>query len=303
MIVSVSRRTDIPSFYAEWFMNRVRAGSCSVPNPFNPAQVSLVSLAPEDVDVFVFWTRNPRPLLAFLPELEARGYRSVFLYTILGYPREIDPGSPPLETALKTFRDLSRMIGPGRVAWRYDPILLTSATGVPYHLERYREIAEALEGFTHRSIVSVARIYRKLQRRIDRLAARGIRLLPAGEESLAHLLPRMAKTAHACGMSIQACAPEIEVERFGIERGSCIDGRWISRLFGLDLDAGKDAGQRKQCGCAPSRDIGMYDSCLSGCAYCYATSDFERAKANHAAHDSRSPSLLPLRSGHCSRKE
>ncbi|MCE5245127.1 MAG: DUF1848 domain-containing protein [Desulfobacteraceae bacterium] len=303
MIVSVSRRTDVPSFYTEWFMNRIRAGWCSVPNPFNPAQVSRVSLAPEDVDVLVFWTRNPRPLLDFLPELEARRYRSVFLYTILGYPREIDPGSPPLETALKTFRELSRTIGPGRMAWRYDPILLTNATGVPYHLERYREIAEALEGFTHRSIVSIARIYRKLQRRLDRLAARGIRLLPAGEESFSHLLPRLAETAHGCGMSIQACAPEIDVEHFGIERGSCIDGPWLSRLFGLDFDTGKDAGQRKQCGCAPSRDIGMYDSCLTGCAYCYATSDFERAKANHAAHDSRAPSLLPLRNGPGGRKE
>ena len=135
MIVSVSRRTDIPGFYSQWFMNRIRAGTCLVPNPFNPRQISRVSLRPEDVDVIVFWTRNPRPLFSYLPELDDRGYRYYFLFTLMANPREIDPRLPPVDMAIKTFRDLSHRLGPDRVVWRYDPIFLSSITDAEFPSE------------------------------------------------------------------------------------------------------------------------------------------------------------------------
>ena len=129
MIVSASRRTDIPAFYAEWFMNRVRAGTCDVPNPFNPQQVARVSLQPDEVDGIVFWTRHPRPLFPHLAELDKRGYRYYFQYTLLDNPRLIDPKVPPLETSLATFRELAERVGPDRVVWRYDPIVFSNVTG------------------------------------------------------------------------------------------------------------------------------------------------------------------------------
>ena len=125
MIISASRRTDIPAFYAEWMVRRLKEGYCTVPNPFNRNQVSRISLRPEEVDAIVFWTRNPRPLMPYLDELDSRGYRYYFQFTILGYPRDIDPKSPPAATAIEVFREIAERLGPRRVIWRYDPVVLT----------------------------------------------------------------------------------------------------------------------------------------------------------------------------------
>ncbi len=292
MIISASRRTDIPAFYGKWFMNRIRAGFCTVPNPFNPNQVSTVSLRPEDVDAIVFWTRNPRPLLPHLPELDDRGYRYYFLYTLLANPGEIDPGSPPVEAGMETFRELSRRVGPQRVIWRYDPVFLTTITDHEFHLRAYLRIATGLRGRATRSVVSIAHIYRKLQGRMRQLARRQITLLPDDREALAGLMRSLAQAAAENDMEIRSCADETGLEQFGIKPGSCVDEDLIRSVFGIGFEGKKDPCQRKQCGCAASRDIGMYDSCLYGCVYCYATTSFERARANHGRHDPASTSLL-----------
>src|SRR5262249_45409981 len=135
MIISASRRTDIPAFYAEWMINRIRAGFCTVPNPFNRHQVSRVSLCPEHVDVIVFCTWNPRPLMGRLGELDSRGLRYYFQFRILGYPRELDPKSPSVTAAVETFKALSDHLGPSRVIWRYDPLIFTSLTTAAFHRE------------------------------------------------------------------------------------------------------------------------------------------------------------------------
>jgi hypothetical protein len=295
MIISASRRTDIPAFYAPWFMNRIRAGYCTVPNPFNRSQVSTISLRPEEVDVIVFWTRNPRPLLPALDELDARGYRYYFQYTLLDNPRALDPKSPPVDAAIATFRALAERIGPARVIWRYDPIALSSATGADFHLERYARIAAALRGSTLRSVVSVMDMYRKIEKRLAALAAQGIAFAdqPANQRAdFARLMTGLATIAAANEMEIQSCAEELDLASFGIRPGKCIDDDYIRRVFGLQLDLKKDPSQRAACGCVVSRDIGMYDSCLFGCAYCYATSSFARAAVNHAAHDPAGEALL-----------
>ena len=146
MIISASRRTDIPAFYADWFINRVREGSCEVPNPFNPRQVATISLKPEDVDSIVFWTRSPRPLFRHLRELDGRGFFYYFQYTLLDYPAVIDSHTPPAWRALDTFRALADRIGPERVVWRYDPIVLSEITPPEYHLETFGRLAAALRG-------------------------------------------------------------------------------------------------------------------------------------------------------------
>ncbi len=303
MIISASRRTDIPAFYTEWFMNRIRSGFCIVPNPFNARQISHISLKPEDVDAIVFWTRNPRPLFPYLTELDERGYRYYFLYTLMANPGLIDPGSPRVEDSIETFRDLSFLIGPKRVIWRYDPILFTSITGPDFHEGAYRHIARSLKGRATRSIVSIAQMYRKTRKRMSRLAEQGIEILPYDERMLSLLMGSLAQIAADNGMEIQSCADELDLQRYGISPGKCVNEELLSNEFGLRLEVAKDACQRKKCNCAASKDIGMYDSCLFGCVYCYATTSFERARENYRRHDKESPSLLTLRGQGLASKE
>ncbi len=296
MIISASRRTDIPAFYAPWFMNRIRAGFCTVPNPFNRNQVSRISLLPEDVDVIVFWTRNARPLLDHLTELDERGYRYYVQYTILDNPRLVDQKTPPVAQAIATFQALAAHVGPQRVIWRYDPIVLGEQTNAAFHLDRYAWIAARLSGCTTRSVISVLDRYKKAESRLRSVAVQGIALLEEPVErwpGLAPLLTGLVQIAAGHGMEIVSCAEEIDLARHGVRPGKCIDDDYIHTAFGLRVGGAKDPGQRAACGCVASRDIGMYDSCLFGCQYCYATSSFARARTNHAAHDPLASSLLP----------
>jgi hypothetical protein len=292
MIISASRRTDIPAFYAEWMINRVRASFCTVPNPFNRHQVSRVSLCPEDVEAIVFWTRNPRPLMARLRELDDRGLRYYFQFTILGYPRELDPKSPSVATAVDTFRSLSRLLGPSRVIWRYDPLILTSLTTAEFHRENYGRLAEALRGHTQRSVVSVVDRYRKAESRLKALDHTPAAIETWEPQEVGGLLRDLAHRAAANGMEIVSCAEEIDLTAFGIHPGKCVDDELIEEALGIQVLRKKDPTQRAACGCVVSRDIGMYDTCLLGCRYCYATQSFERARVNFDQHDPASPSLV-----------
>ena len=292
MIISASRRTDIPAFYAEWMIHRLRAGNCAVPNPFNREQVSRISLRPEDVDVIVFWTRNPRPLMAYLEELDARGYRYYFQFTILGYPREIDPQSPPLATAVRTFSDLSERLGPSRVIWRYDPIIFTKLTPPTFHRENFQRLAESLRNRTRRSVVSIVDMYRKTESRMRDLEGTPAAAQPCGAGDFQTLMCELAELARVNGMDIVSCAEEIDLRAFGIRPGKCVDDEVIAQAFAMEVPAKKDPTQRDACGCVVSRDIGMYDSCLHGCCYCYATKRFEQARVNYDTHNPHSPSLL-----------
>jgi hypothetical protein len=292
VIISASRRTDIPAFYAEWFMNRVRASYCTVPNPFNRHQVSHVSLQPDDVDVIVFWTRNPRPLLPHLAELDERGYRYYFQYTLMNNPRVIDPKSPPLEASLETFRELADHIGPEKVIWRYDPIVFSNVTGPEFHRATYQCIAQSLRGYTHRSVISIVDVYRKAQKRLQGLAEQGVELLNCKGEAFDDLIHALVHTANENSMEFVSCAEEMHLRPYGVRSGKCVDDHYIAKTFGINVTSTKDPSQREACGCVVSKDIGMYDSCLYGCQYCYATSSFERARTNYEEHHPNSPSLI-----------
>lgn len=295
MIISASRRTDIPAFYAHWFINCIRAGYCTVPNPFNPKRIARVSLLPNDLDLIVFWTRNPKPLFPYLDELDQRGYHYYFQYTLLGYPRQIEPHNPPRSDAISTFRKLADRIGPERVIWRYDPIVFSKLTGARYHTENYAQIAAALKNSTHRSVISVMDMYAKSRKRIDQLNRDGLAIIEhdgSPSQRFDDLMNACVRAARQNDMHIQSCAEDLDLTIYGIQPGKCIDDRYISTTFGLEVDHRKDPGQRKACGCVVSKDIGIYDSCLFGCPNCYATGSFERARQNHARHDPESPSLV-----------
>jgi len=290
MIVSASRRTDIPAFYARWFMNRLRAGFCQVRNPFNAAQVTRVSLAPEDVTAIVFWTRDPGPLMPYLPEILAMGHQPFFLHTLLDNPRALDPKCPRPETALPTFASLAASL-PGRVTWRYDPVVLTAATPADWHRHTFERLAAALEGQTDRVMVSLLEPYRKIAKRMAALAEAGCGELPPEREAVLRLFVDLRDMAAARNMRLYTCSQPELFEAAGIAAGRCIDPGWIAARTGRSVPDGRDPCQRGRCGCASSKDIGAYDTCLFGCAYCYATSSFARARAAFARHDPDAPSL------------
>mgnify|MGYP006283041897 CR=1 FL=1 len=294
MIISASRRTDIPALYAEWFSTRIREGYCAVPNPFNRKQVSYVSLSPEDVDVIVFWTRNPKPLFPYLQELDDRGFRYYFQFTLLDYPRMLDPKSPGLNASLAVFKELADRIGPERVIWRYDPLVFSRKTSYKFHLASFSKISAALEGCTRRSVISVMDFYRKAQSRFKALEEQGLEILPVDphEDAFADLIRDFLTISESHGMELVSCAEKFDLVRLGVRPGKCIDDQLINEMFDHQVSSTKDPYQREQCGCVQSKDIGMYDSCIYGCQYCYATRSFERARKNYQEHDPESPSLL-----------
>jgi len=292
MIISASRRTDIPAFYAEWLMNRIRAGYCTVPNPANPKRISCVSLNPDDVDVIVFWTRNPKPLLKRLAELDMRGFRYYFQFTILANPRILDPRCPPTRPSIETFKSLADHIGSDRVIWRYDPIVITNQCPSDRHLEKISSIASALRGYTKRLMLSMLDTYKHTEGRMRRLEKKGLRVsLPDGER-FQRFIRSIVEIATANGMEIFSCAEENGLDRLGVSSGKCIDDRLIEKVFKIMVTHKKDPYQRPACGCVMSKDIGMYDTCPFHCVYCYATRNIASVERNLLKHDPKSPSLI-----------
>jgi hypothetical protein len=294
MIVSVSRRTDIPAFYSEWFMNRVRAGFALVPNPFFPEKASRVDLCPEAVDALVFITRNPGPLLPHLDELESRGCRFCFQITITGYPRILEPRVIAADEAVRLFRKLSDRIGPAKMTWRFDPIVLSTPTSEDFIVESFRALAGNLRGATGRVIVSFVDYYKKVStafRKLEREA--GISFFDARRdpETLYRVAARIAAAAHDHAMEIFSCAERHDFASVGIQRGKCIDAEYLGRIFGRTIRAPKAGNQRKDCGCDDSRDIGAYGTCLHGCIYCYAGGSRRPAAGAAPRYDPQNPCL------------
>jgi hypothetical protein len=294
MIISASRRTDIPAFYSEWLVRRLRAGFCEVQNPMNLRQVSRISLLSQDVELIVFWTRSPRAMLGRLAELDRRDLRYYFQFTVCGYGAPIDGKSPSVATAVDTFQRLASRIGPGKVIWRYDPIVFSEVTDVDFHLSNFEKISSSLKGYTSRCVVSIWDLYRKLGQRLQTLELQGIHFRQPQGEELDRLIPGLVQLCSANGMEIVSCAEDVDLVRYGVRQGKCVDDDLIRRVFGINVCHQKDGSQRPACGCVQSRDIGAYDSCLFGCVYCYATRCFRTAAANYRKHDPEAASLIPV---------
>lgn len=290
MLISASRRTDIPAFYGRWLLARLRAGFCTVKNPFNAAQLTRVSLAPQDVEAIVFWTRDPRPLLPFLPEIRALGHEPFFLFTLMDNPRALDPGCPRPQAALPAFAALAEAL-PGRTTWRYDPLVITDKTPPDWHRATFERLCAALAGFTDRVVVSFLEPYRKIAGRMKALAEEGYGLSPLDDAAAVALVRDLRDMAAARGMTLATCCQPEFFAQAGIEVSRCIDPDWIEARTGIRLPRQKDPHQRPRCGCAPSKDIGAYDHCLFGCRYCYATTSFARARQRFADHDPEAESL------------
>ena len=291
VILSASRATDIPAFYADWFMNRLRAGFFNWANPFNSRQVQTVAVS--KVRAIVFWTKNPAGLWPHLDELDRRGFHYYFQYTLNDYEAEgFEPRLPPLEARLDTFRRLAERLGPERVVWRLDPLLLTDRGGVPELLGKAERLAAALAGCTRKGVFSFADIggYASVKRR---LARAGIAAREFSGAEMAEFARGLAEINRAHGLALATCAEASDLSAFGIAHNRCVDGELLAKLWPDDgalmeflgaRAARKDKGQRKACGCAASKDIGRYRTCPHACAYCYANGTDAEAERNFRAH-------------------
>jgi hypothetical protein len=265
MIVSASRRTDIPACHSEWLFDRVKEGFVSVQNPFNHRQTRVVNIAPSVVDCIVFWTKNPEPMME---KLDALGeYAYYFQFTLNSYLSDMEVNLPPKPRLRETFMRLSDKIGPEKVIWRYDPVLLNDDYTVSYHIDHFGETAGKLRGYTKRVVFSFVDFYKKIGWTVKRWGIKD-----AGDDDKNVMASQFAAIALQNGLSIETCAEDIDLSRHGISHGHCVDEALISAIRGYSLTLGKDKNQRPQCGCAPSVDIGAYHSCQNRCVYCYANS-------------------------------
>ena len=265
MIISASRRTDIPTYYSDWFFNRIKEGFVLTRNPMNYNQIRKVNLAPEEVSGIVFWTKNPLPMMDRLNELE--NYMYYFQFSVTPYGKDIEPNLPQKnDEILSIFKRLADKIGPDRVIWRYDPILINEKYSADYHARAFERIANEFRDFTRKVVISfIDSSYRNVKRNLKELA-----LIDLNADEQDRLVSRLAETAHNCGLSIEACAQDIDLAGHGINPAKCIDDALFSNLLGYKVDVKKDKNQRSACGCASSVDIGVYNTCLNGCKYCYA---------------------------------
>ena len=285
MILSVSRRTDIPNYYSNWFLNRIKEGFLYVRNPMNTHQISRIDLSPDVVDCIVFWTKNPADMIEKLKYLE--DYVYYFQFTLTGYGKHMEPNLPnKREELISTFRTLSEKTGKEKVIWRYDPVLISDRYTMDYHLKAFEEIASSLADDTDKVVISFVDLYAKTQRNTKEL---GIRQMTKNE--MIRLAAQMAQIASKYHLIIESCAEQIDLQNVGIQHGSCIDKKLIEKLLGCRLLGEKDKNQREACGCLESIEVGAYNTCLNGCKYCYANFNDEKVKENVRLYDQDSPLL------------
>lgn len=283
MIISASRRTDIPCFFAEWFQNRLREGYAVSRNPFNPSQLSRISLRPEDVDCFVFWTKDPQNFLPVLKTLDARGDCYYFQFTLTPYGREIEANLREKTKIEETFLALSDSIGKERVLWRYDPVVINPALPPAYHKEQFLRLCERLHAHTERVTISFVDTYAKIKSKA---------VQPIAKSELFDLAAFFGETARAYGLVPVSCCEPYDLSPYGIAHGACVDGTLIERLTGKPLAAKQDKSQRTGCACRASADIGAYNTCRNGCVYCYANHSPVSVQTNLKRHDPNSPLLI-----------
>lgn len=313
MILSASRRTDLPGYYSEWFMNRIREGYALYRNPMNHAQVCRVDLSVENIDGIVFWTKDPLPIMDKLAELSQRGYSYYFQFTLTPYGlsyitqenpgsntgsdieksevsiygKEIEPNLRDKRDILTTFRQLSEQLGRDKVLWRYDPIILSDAFTMEYHLQQFSYLCRELTGYTDLCTISFVDLYSKLNKTVKEQIIREIT-----REEMHRLSAELVRIAKPYHIELRACCEAIDLSVDGIKPAACIDKEIIQRISGHSITARKDRSQRVGCGCVQSVDIGAYNTCRNGCVYCYANHSNASIVKNCERHDPTSSMLI-----------
>ena len=285
MIISASRRTDIPAFYSSWFFNRLKDGFVLVPNPRNSKQLSRIFLSPDIVDCIVFWTKNPSSMLNKLVKLSE--YPFYFQFTLTAYEADIEKHLPALQKRIAIFKQLAEQVGQDRVIWRYDPILINKHYTIDYHIDFFNKIASSLRGYTDSCIISFIDDYPHIRQSLIKEDINRLQVV-----DILNLCSSLSEITSDNQLILQTCAEEIELLNCNISHGACIDKTRIEKITGSLLLAKKDKNQRNNCQCLESIDIGTYDTCSFGCIYCYATTSKRNVQANKRLHNQYSPKLV-----------
>lgn len=285
MIVSVSRRTDIPAFYSEWFFNRLKDGYVYVINPMNLKQISKIELTPEKVDCFIFWTKDATPMIDRLDEL--RDYDYYFQYTITSYGKDVENGILDKKKVIESFKTLSDRIGKEKVILRYDPILLSEKYSIEYHCKAFDKLCSQIKGYTDKCVISFVDLYKKTERNTKEL-----NLVPMGIEQIKEISKELSSIASKYDILIETCSEGYDLTEFGINKGKCIDDTLVSKVIGYEIKVKKDDTQRDVCGCVKSVDIGQYNTCRHHCLYCYANFNYSQVEENYKLHNKDNPLLI-----------
>jgi hypothetical protein len=264
MIISASRRTDIPAFYSGWLMKRLEEKKVWVKNPLNAKSITEICLDPEYIECMVFWTKNPKNMLPHLPRIDDLGHRYYFQFTLTPYDDKIERNLEKNDMAA-TFIALSNMIGKEKVIWRYDPIFINDYYTVEYHTAYFESLCERIGNYTSTCVISFIDSYNFLAENF-----RDFSITELNGGQINTLVTRMVDIAGKHRITIATCAEKIDLEKYGVQHNKCIDNDLIEKLFGLKVGYKKDTSQRPACGCCASRDIGTYNTCLFDCVYCYA---------------------------------
>ena len=286
MIISASRRTDIPAFYSDWFFNRIKERYVLVPNPYNSKMISRISLDPAIVDCIVFWSKNPAPMLEKLDKLKEYNY--YFQFTLNPYGPEIENHLPIISKRIDTFKRLSDRIGKEKVIWRYDPVLTNETYTPGFHKEKFAEIAYELKEHTEKCMLGFIDHYQHIRTAVSRF-----NIQPLLKADIEEMAASFKKTVDTCSIQLDTCTVKVDLTHLGIPGGLCIDNQLVERIAGYPISARKDKNQRDICRCAESIDIGIYESCLNGCIYCYdIKGNYNTVKYNLNKHDKNSPMLV-----------
>lgn len=296
VIISASRATDIPAFYSDWFFDRLHKGYVRWRNPFN-GKDSYVSF--ENTRFIVFWSKNPEPLIPHLSKLRELGIGCYIQFTLNDYEREvIEPNVPALRIRIDAFKRLVDTLGEGSVVWRFDPLVLTDNISEEHLLEKIANIAGQLKGYAEKLVFSFADIaaYKKVGRNLNNI---GINYREWDNESMLNFAEKLSRLNASWGFKIATCSEPISLEQYGVEHNRCIDPELIARLTTHDallqnflFNTRSDNGQRRHCGCILSKDIGAYNTCPHGCAYCYANTTPQSALVNYYRHNFNNDSIL-----------
>lgn len=283
MILNTGSRTDIPAYYSDWFFNRIKAGYVLSRNPYYPSRITKYLLNPEVIDIIVFCTKNPLPMLDRLSLLSA--FDMFWFVTITPYGKEIEPYVPPKKQVINSFRRLSELIGREHISWRYDPIFITDVYSIDYHIEQFRQMATALSGYTHQCVVSFIDLYEKTKRNFPE-----IRSVTSSEQE--GLTAAFSEIAGETGLQIHLCCENAGLVRENVDADGCMSKAVLEKSLGCKLDVPKKKTARNECSCLLGADIGAYNTCSHGCLYCYANYDRKTVEKNRKLHNPSSPILI-----------
>lgn len=283
MILNTGSRTDIPAYYSDWFFNRIAAGYVYVRNPYYPSQITKYLLSPEVIDIMVFCTKNPTPMLERLSLLS--GYDTFWFVTITPYGQDIEPHVPPAGQIIHSFKQLSAAVHSSRISWRYDPVFITDRYSVDYHIEEFARMAKSLSGYTSQCVVSFIDLYEKTKRNFH-----GVHSVTDSEQEI--LISAFSEIAKENNLQIHLCCENAAFVRENVDADGCMSQAVLEKALGCKLNVPRKKAARSECSCLLGADIGAYNTCGHGCLYCYANYDRQTVEKNMRLHNPSSPLLI-----------